>query len=87
MRKKNYTAYGIAVYLILQLINKLKLYSRKEQRNFELTFRLIKFRSKISKLEFELQIVQFLSFKIFSYKITPLFKKIFYLLLFILFIY
>lgn len=53
MRKKNYTAYGIAVYLILQLINKLKLYSRKEQRNFELTFRLIKFRSKISKLEFD----------------------------------
>lgn len=33
--RKNYTAYWITIYLILQLINKLKLYSRKEQRNFD----------------------------------------------------
>lgn len=33
--KKNYTTYWITIYLILQLINKLKLYSRKEQRNFD----------------------------------------------------
>lgn len=33
--KKNYTACWITIYLILQLINKLKLYSRKEQRNFD----------------------------------------------------